>query len=189
MLFEILLKDLFLESKAFRNEEAVRKFSIKEMSEIFYSLMLTLQLLSLTRYSNDAKSYVNDTLQYSMFDHIYLSTTDLANVITTLKNSREILNQPNVDLPILDIKRYFRDYRSGTMNNAEKMSFFYRLQSKLKISNSYLTAFRRDIVDTENLTFSQKRDLGHRLYQLLRGFEYKCDLLSILQRFMDDSRE
>ncbi len=177
------------ESKAFRNEDMVTRYSVKEMSQIFYAMMLSLHLLRQTRFSKDADNYVSTTLQYPMFDRMYLSTTDLANVIATLRNAKEYLDEPNVDLPILDIKRYFRDFKNSFMDKSFARQLFYKVQTRLKVNDSYLTAFRRDIVDSEDLSFIQKKQLGERLYQLLRKYEYKCDVLALLQKFMDSEKE
>ena len=187
MLFDYLLEDrvFMTESKAFRNADTVRRFSKKELSEILFTMMLTLHLLSKTRFNFDAISYATQTVSYPLYDRIYLSTTDTANLISTLKNAKEYLAQPDMDLPTQEIKRYLRDFRLNSIGNTQVRSLFYKLQTRLKISNSYLMAFRRDIVDGEELTWEQQQILAGRLYQQLRRWEYKCDILVLLQKFLD----
>jgi len=75
------------------------------------------------------------------------------------------------------------------MDKSFARQLFYKVQTRLKVNDSYLTAFRRDIVDSEDLSFIQKKQLGERLYQFLRKYEYKCDVLALLQKFMDSEKE
>jgi hypothetical protein len=177
------------ESKAFRNEGDIEHYSKKELCEIGYCMLLTLELLSQTRYSNDIHKYALNSLSYPRFDRIYLSNTDLANVISTLYNARTYLEQPDVDIPLLEFKRYLRDCHGTTMDSATRRSFFYKMQNRMKVTDSTLTNFRREIVDTDDLEFDDKIRIGHRLYNQLRKYEYKCDILILLQKFMDNHAE
>ena len=181
--------DYLFESKAFRNEDQIVKYSLKELSEMVYLIMLTLELLGQTKYSREAHDYSMTTLMYPRFDRIYLSTTDLGNLLSTLLNARQFLDQPDMDIPIQEVKRYLRDFKTRSMSASDRRSFFYKLQMRMKIRDSVLFAFRRDIVDTDDVSFGQRRVLGNRLYQQLRKYEYRVDILAILQKFMDDSHE
>jgi len=184
MLFEFLV-----ESRAFRNEEMVSHRSKKELSEIMFLMLLALQLLSKTRFNRDADNYAKQTLSFPLFDRIYLSTTDLANLISTLKNAREYLDQPNADIPVLELKRYLRDFQANNMSNTLRRNFFYNLQSRLRINDSLILAFRRDIADSTQLTWQEKKIIGGRLYTQLRRYDYKCDVLALLQKLMDAKEE
>ena len=181
--------DILFESKAFRNEDNIVKYSMRELSEIAYLIFLTLELLGKTRYSKETHEYSMNSLSYPRFDRIYLSNTDLGNLLSALLNARQYLDQPDMDIPILEVKRYLRDFRARTMTDSARRAFFYKLQMRMKIKDSYLMAFRRDIVDSLELDFGEKRTLGKRLYQQLRKYEYRVDILAILQKFMDDSHE
>ena len=183
MLFENLT-----ESKAFRNEDMVERYSIKELGEILFTMLLTLHLLSLTRFSREADDYSHESMKYPLYERIYLSNTDLGNIISTLKHASDYLKQRDVDIPVLDLKRYLRGIRN---DQSFTRSLFYKLQTRLKISDSYLFAFRRDLIDTDpdELSWEQKKTLGHRLYQQLRKYDYRLDLLVLLQKFMECDKE
>jgi len=183
-----ILFSFITESKAFRNEDMVERYSIKELGEILFTMLITLHLLSLTRFSREADDYAHETMKYPLYERIYLSNTDLGNVISTLKNASDYLKQRDVDIPVLDLKRYLRGIRN---DQSFTRSLFYKLQTRLKIQDAYLFAFRRDIIDTEpdELSWEQKKTLGHRLYQQLRRLDYKVDLLVLLQKFMDCNKE
>ena len=182
MLFEFLT-----ESKAFRNEDSVQKYRSSELSEVCFVMLLTLHLLSQTKFNKEAERYAEETVKYPMFERIYLSATDLANVISTLRNADTILQDKSVNIPIMELKRYLRTGFKGEsmMSDSLKRMLFMKLQNNMKIHNSTLTSLRRDIVDSHDLDWSEKQRLGSKLYQILRGYQYKCDVLVLLQKLMD----
>ena len=176
-------KELFTfitESKTIRNERDAQKYTIQESSEILFSMMLTLHLIGA---SNQCKKYCLTSLKFPKFNHIFLSSTDLANVISTLRNARQYLNQPNVDVPIIELKRYLRGIILGNNTPAFSRAFFMRLQSKLKIKNANLLILRREIVDAEII--KNKTKLADKLYQILRSYN-NCDLLVLLQFVLEE---
>lgn len=195
MLFDFLMEDKFVsgkidESKAFRNEDAVRKYSEKELSEILFTMMLALHLLSQTKFNSDAKKYAEDSLKFPLFDKIYLSATDMANITCALRNAKDILNERDVNIPVMELKRYLRTgFSEGNMSDSLKRMLFIKLQNNLKINNSSLTTLRRNIVDSYNLNWSFKKKYGEQLYQQLRKYQYKCDILYLLQKFMEATSE
>lgn len=173
------------ESKAFRNEQDGQKFTTKELGEICFAMMLSLHLLGQTDLKEDVKSYCSTTLRYPKFDRVYLSGSDLGNVIALLRNAKELLDQRNVDVPVLDLKQYLHNFRTDKMLPKLKRSFFYRLQAKLKINDGQLLSLARDIADPDGLNTTEINVLGSKLYAQLRRFEYKCDILALLQKLMD----
>ena len=185
MLFDILTVNTFFESKAFRNDESVRKYSSAELGEILFAMLLTVHLLSRTKFKKEAVHYAHESVKYPTYDNIYLSTSDLGNLISTLRNAKEFLNDKNVDIPVQELKQYLRGLHSETMPAANIRALFYKMQTRLHVKDSYLLALRRDIVDNDNLSWSQKKALGDRLYQILRRQDYKVDILAILQKLMD----
>jgi hypothetical protein len=173
------------ESRAFRNNENMEKYSVNELSDIFFTMMMTLHLLDHSKFSKDIIQYTKDTLRFPLFERVYLSGTDLSNVISTIKNAKEILGEKNADIPVLEIKRYLRNFEYDSMSESLKRQLFLKIQNKLKIHNSSLISLRREIVDANNLSWFQKKKIGDRLYQLLRRQNYRCDILVLLQKFMD----
>jgi hypothetical protein len=152
-------------------------------------MMLTLHLLGTTRFLKDVDRYSTDTVKYPLFDRIYLSTTDLSNVIATLRNAKEILKERNVDIPVLELKRYLRNFHYDSMSDSLKRQLFIKLQTKLKIKNPSLISLRREIVDAYSLSFYEKKRYGDQLYQILRRLNYRCDVLALLQKLMDSHVE
>jgi hypothetical protein len=175
-------KELFTfmtESKAFRNEAMVEKYSVKELGEILFAMMLSLHIVGSTI---ESKRYCNNTLKFPKFNHIFLSSTDLCNVISTLRNAREYLNQPNVDVPMIELKRYLRGILIANNTAAFSRAFFFKLQTKLRIKSADLLILRREIVDGESIRDREK--LANTLYQKLRQYN-NCDLLVLLQILLD----
>jgi hypothetical protein len=169
------------ESKMIRNDQTASKFDINELSEILFAMLLTLHLLGPT---NEVKRYCINSLQFPKFDHIFLSSTDLANVISTLRNAKEYLQKPNIDIPVIELKRYLRGTISGNNIASFSRAFFFKMQTRLKIKDANLLILRREIVDSDSIR--NKTRLGDQLYQYLRKYN-NCDLLVILQILMDES--
>ena len=177
------IKPLFAfmtESKAFRNEKMVEKYTTQELGEIFFAMMLTIHLLGSVK---QAKQYCLSSLRFPKFNHIFLTSTDLANVITTLLNAREYLGKPDINLPINDIKRYLRGVIRDTNTSDFSRALFFKLQTKLRIRDGSLLTLRREIVDGEEV--KNKLIPGGKLYKQLRRYEHKSDILAILQILMD----
>jgi len=174
------LLSFITESRAFRNEEMVEKYSTKELGEIFFAMMLSIQLVS---QHEETKRYCIKTLKFPKFDHIFLSSTDLANVITTLRNAKELLGQTNIELPVNEIKRYLRGLVLGGNTPAFVRALFFRIQQRLRLKDGHLITLRRELVDGEghgdDLTY------GRPLYAYLRKYQNKCDVLALLQTLMD----
>ncbi len=168
------------ESKAFRNEEMVEKYSTKELGEILFAMLLSIHLLAT---HEETKRYCIKTLKFPKFDHIFLSSTDLANVITTLRNAKELLGQPNIDIPVNELKRYLRSLVLGNNSPAFVRALFFRMQQRLRIKDGQLLSLRRQLIDGEghgdDLTY------GRPLYGYLRRYQNKCDVLVLLQTLMD----
>lgn len=177
--------DLFpflVESKAFRNESMVEKYTTQELSEILFTMMLALHVLGPIP---EVKKYCIKTLQFPKFDHIFLNNTDMANTITTLRHGREILDQPSIDVPVNELKRYLREFVLGKLTESFARAFFFRLQTKLRIKNGQLLTFRREIVDC-NPDSGAKYYLGSLIYQQLSRLDRKVDILALLQILMDN---
>ena len=169
------------ESKVLRNERDVQKYTVKELGEILFSMMLALHIIGIT---DESRKYCLKSLAFPKFDHIFLSSTDLSNCISSLRNARKYLNQPNVDVPMNELKRYLRGVIQKNNTNTFSRAFFMRLQTKLKIKSADLLILRREIVDGE--TVRDKEKLADKLYQNLRNYN-NCDILALLQTVLDDS--
>jgi hypothetical protein len=169
------------ESKAFRNENMIDKFSSKDMSEILFGMMLGVELIY-KLLPEDCVSYKLDTLKYPMFDRIYLSTTDLGNAISMVKNAKTILDAKySIDIPILDIKHYLR----SNLSDSDKRALFIKLQSRLRIHNTKLINIRREILDSYSLNNILLKNKTSELMNILRTYDYKMDILSILQKYIE----
>jgi hypothetical protein len=171
------------ESKAFRNEKMVEKYDTKELSDLLFTMLLALHVIGPTQ---QCKKYCNDSLKFPKYDHIFLSSTDLANAVTSLRNAKELLNQTNIDVPIIDMKHYLRNIAFDKMSPEFDRAFFFKLQNKLRIKDGNLLTLRREIVG-ETLNKVSRLNLGTKLYKRLSLYEKKCDVLVLLQNVVDES--
>lgn len=193
MLFNFLMEGTFIdknviESKAIRNNSNANNYSIKELSDILFMMLLSLHLLNQTKFKNDAKKYAEDSLKFPLFNNIFLSATDMANIISALRNAKDILNEKNLNIPVMELKRYLRTgFDTDSMSDSLKRTLFMKMQHALKINDTSLIILRRNIVDSFNLMNNAKKNYGEQLYQKLRKYKYKCDILYILQKYMEDS--
>jgi len=188
-LFNYLVREELQESKGFRDDDTMRKYSSKELRDICFLMFISLHLLSRTRFHRDAKAYATETMKYPLFDRVYLSGTDLGNIISTLVNARKILDERDVNMPLLDIKRYLSDYKFNKMTSRDVSSFFYLLQVRMNICDTSLLSFRRNIVDEEEISWDRLKFLADQVYRKMKIFEYRSDVLALLQRLIDCNHE
>lgn len=179
------LMSFMTESKAFRNEQMVDKYTTKELGEILYAMMLSIHCVGAEL---EVRKYCINSLKFPRYDHIFLSSTDLANAITSLRHAREILDQPNVDVPVNDIKRYLRDFVLGKLTPEFSRRFFYGLQTKLRVKSPQLTNIRRMLIDGD-ANQGDKAASGRLLYQQLAALDKKVDVLALLQILVDKLTE
>ena len=180
-----MLFDFLVESKCFRNDDMVNKYSAEEMGEIAFAMLLIIELLRKTSLAKEIDNYARDSVKYPMLDRIYLSTTDLGNALSALNNSQQLLNDRAVDVPVFEIKRYLRCITEQSTSPSFKRALFYKLYTRFRIRSGTLTSLRRSIVDTDFLPNSQIKMLADQLYQLLRKYQYKADILVLLQKYLD----
>ncbi|VVC05557.1 Uncharacterised protein [uncultured archaeon] len=172
------LLDFLKESRLLRSQTSLQKYSIEKLCDIFFVALLTIQFL---RDQNiDTKAYCGRTLLFPMFDKIYLSNSDLGNVISALKNTRKILNQSSVNLPVNEIKQFLRGRNTRGMNRY----LFMKVQTRSKIHDGKLLALRREIIDSDGHYSTRK--VADSLYQLLKSYG-GCDIIILLQKFVDAS--
>jgi len=177
--------DFILESKAYRKENMVDHYSTQEISEILFGMLLGLEIIKRSEsLSSVYNTYKQDTLKYPTYDRLYLSTTDLGNIIATAKNSKEILkSEKTIDLPFLDLKHYLR---TSFMNKDDIRTFFYKLSTRLRIHNADLANIRRDIVDaTDGIPTYKLQNNAQKLIYVLKKYEYRMDILVLLQKVVE----
>lgn len=157
--------DNILENKKslliFLKESKIEKYNEPNLNEIFYAMILTLYLLKNIDYSKKS-------LKFPRFEHIFLSSTDLSNIISILREEYH--------LPINSIKQFLR----GNISDIFFRQFILTLQNALKIKNTELINIRREIEIAEN-----KNKIANYLYQFFRKFNHKYDILALLQKYLD----
>lgn len=171
-----------LESRAFRKESTLEKYSVAQLSEILFLHLLTLEVLG---HNDLANSYAKETMMYPAFDGIRFSATDLCNLISTLKNAERYLDERSPSMPFLELKRYIRGIEKGDNEISFVRNLFYKLQTMLKLKNSQLNILRRDLSQYKELTYAEKLRSVRSLYQLLRKTSYNSDLINKLHSFLE----
>lgn len=181
----MLFADL-LESRAFRNQHTFEKYTVEELKELFYLYMLTLNIL-VSGEPSKAIHYARKTLTYPTFDDIRLSCTDLANIISVLLDTKKYLGKDakNVSLPILEIKRYFRGIERVNGNADLTRRLILKLQTVLKLNNSYLNILRRESLDFSTENNIVRRETAERLYREFRKRSYRSDIVQELHEYLE----
>jgi hypothetical protein len=174
----MLFGDL-LESRAFRKESTMEKYSVDELGRILFLHFLALYAVR----KEGGDSYANKTLAYPLFDGIYFSTTDLANLISTYKNSDRFLEEKAPTLPILEIKRILRNGASGNWSPYDCRAIFMKLQNVMKIRDTTLNKLRRDLVDDDT---PRDRLIALRvLYREMQKTAYQSDLIDLVHNYLE----
>lgn len=178
----MLFADL-LESRAFRKQATLEKYSVKDLSEILFLHLLALQLL---HNCTAGEEYARQTLIYPLFDGIRFSATDLGNLIATLKHADRYLDERSPAIPIFELKRWLRSIIEQKEDRQLSRAVFYKLQTVLKIHDGRINSLRRNLVDSHDLTMFQKLSYMKEVYRLMQRTNYNSDLVSKLHKHLEE---
>ena len=180
------------EARLYRTSRNFNALTGEDISKLFYLTSIsTFMMLNDDKQYDYAKEYVKQTVQYGPYTLFRSHATDLyllGHVIKdpdtrsiTLKNpitSKQYLKKLNFD----NRKHYmfFMKLKTSSIKGSEFNSYFMRLESQLKITDSKYKQWRRLISDWSNLKFSSKQLVVSRLLQEYRRLGRGSEMVSPL---------
>jgi hypothetical protein len=159
-----------IESRLFRNETSISRLPPQRLAEDFYVALLYLNGL---RHANRsaAASYAQSTIQYSEFDGVKSSATDLYNLASGALRERQF--------PELALKRWLRDIIAGRRDSRQDYQLFTELEHLLKIDNSNLRELRRVSLYYQDSSPGAQKNFWSKLNTYMSSHMQTVDLLAL----------
>lgn len=167
------------ESRMFGNVDTLDGQKVSSLASMAYLMML---MLELKRKEKDSwsKKYAESTIKYNDFESMRLNGTDLHNILAVLNHTDVYDGRLDVDVkvsvPVLGLRRYFKDVRDGRHEPKLDRELFTRLESQLSIHDSQLKSLRREILDWSMTDDSEKDMVFAIIKRLLNKHAYRSDI-------------
>ena len=167
------------EARMFRGSDTLRGKSADDVAKMAFTMILMLEIL---RQEDNAwaKKYVRDTMDYTNFDAMRTSATDLHNLLAVLNNqdkySARIKANATISVPVLAIRRYFREITAGHKDRGLDRALFKKLQDAFKVSSSELSSARRNIADWQLPSKTEKAVTKRALKNVLQSTAHQADI-------------
>ena len=167
------------EAKTFYNHSTLKGKSAEFLAELIQVMILGLEIIR-HEHEKYAVEYATACMRYSDFTDMHLNSPDLYNLIVVITNqleySDDIVGNSSINVPVFQLKRYFRDIMGNRNDALADRSLFYKLEKYLKISDTYLKTVRRIVSDWHTVGESDRAD-AKRL--LLNKFRSKANYTDI----------
>lgn len=177
MTFEFL--EEIKEARIYRDGGTLKGKSAQELAKITYLLILSLEILR----NEDrafARSYAGSTLPYENFRSMRNSATDLHNLLAVLGNQDKYQDKIQADfqinIPGLQLKRYFRDIINNRKERSLDRALFKQLEDYLKIRDGDLRRMRRIAGDWHIASSSERKTVIRDIRNLLNRLSINNDL-------------
>lgn len=168
------------EARMYRGTDTLKGKKVDDLATAAYLLILMLEVLR-TDDTNYAKGYASKTMQYENFETMRTSATDLHNLLAVVNNQNdyeEILKlNPDVAVPVLQIRRYLRDIIADRKQVGLDKEFFLTLERFLCIKDSTLKHIRRTVADWEHSGKMERSSVRKQLKNYTPPSATQADLL------------
>ena len=178
------------ESRLYRSSGQMRQLTGRNVADLLYLNTLALYMMVQDDVQHSyASNYAKQTSQYGGYSTFRTSATDLYILAYTLTNpksdkinlknrmsSTSFLNNLN-----FDYRKHFmfmKKIANGSDRRNEAVSYFFRLEAQLQITDSKYKSYRRYITDWGNLKFSSRQLVVTKILQTMRYIGRGSELLS-----------
>ena len=171
------------ESILYRNPHTVEGRTAKDLAITLYCAILGLEMLR--HHKPDAAArYAGLTLQYSDFNNMVPTATDMSNIMTVLSNQDKYQDHLDanfdVSVPLLQARSYLRRVYNGAKTDSQDRQFFLGLQESLGVYAVDLAHARRIISWYSTATDAEKHQVQVTLTRYLSQRISRIDLFSQL---------
>lgn len=183
-----LINNELSESRMYRTTANMSKLSGRDIADLLYLNTIVLYMLVQDSVQNEyAKSYAKQTSQYGPYNAFKTHATDLYMLCYTVTNpeSRYLKIRDTDFLKSLSFNsmkhvQFMRTISAEKDLNNETVSYFFRLESQLKITNSEFKQYRRYITNWGNLKYSSRQLVVSKIVQKMRNLARGSELISNL---------
>ncbi len=179
------------ESALYPSRKAVSRSTARQIADLFHMHICALMILRSSPHSEKfAKDYARKTIANGGFRDWRQSSTDLAILGWALLDEEVELRLPKISDKLREkltidttlLTAWLRTVSGPTMNRAQTMRLFTRLDMWLRIDDESLKAIRRLVMDWDGLSAEEAALSMTRLLQLLRAHGSRADLLVQLEK-------
>lgn len=167
------------EARMFRGSDTLRGKSARDVATMAFAMIMMLEILR----SEDkewTKSYVRSSMDHTNFGSMRTNASDLHNLLSAInsqdKYSARIKSDASISVPVLAIRRYFREILSGQKNLGLDRTLFQSLESAFKISDSNLRKVRRNVGDWWLASDTEKASTRRLLKNVLQSTAHQADI-------------
>jgi len=168
--------DSLTESRMFKNSRDFSSMSNRTLANIS---MIAIIICTIYRQNSFVRNYLENTIGFGDFDFVRSSSTDLANVISVLKNFKEykiLIANDGISFPILQFKSFARGIINGDLSEADYRRYLYAFEGFLKINDGIIRNARRFAYDWEQLDRVQRDAIQRYFVNYLNSHAYTMDL-------------
>ena len=178
------------ESRLYRSTGQMRQLTGRNVADLLYLNTLALYMMVQDDVQHSyASNYAKQTSQYGGYNTFRTSATDLyilAYTVTNPKSSKINLKNRMSSTSFLDnlnfdFRKHFmfmKKIANGSDRKNEAVSYFFRLEAQLQITDSKYKSYRRYITDWGNLKFSSRQLVVTKILQTMRYIGRGSELLS-----------
>lgn len=191
---EFQLLNELTESKAYRVDQYVKHMDLRDVThQVFLDLLTTWILYNENHTKPVAVRYADQTTAFGNFNKYRYGGTDIYLGLNALLNpesrTSKILANPEANdvlrtqlkINQARIKTFLEDLAARKVDVYDAQSFFFNLETQLKIKNNSYKSIRRLAQDWPDLTPMQRQLVTTRLLQYYRNKNKKSELLPFLE--------
>jgi hypothetical protein len=167
------------EARMYRYTSTLKGKTLDELAEVAYMMILLMELMR----KEDpvrARRYAMHTTFYDNVEYIRQGSSDLHNLLSIIKNQTEhvdrITPNPDITLPMLTTKKYFRDIESNTYRRGEVRPYIQRLERFFKIRSGEVKEIRRIVLYWDLASEQQKAATKKRIRNYFQKHSFNNDL-------------
>ncbi len=168
------------EARMYKGEDTLKGKDVNDLATAAYLMLLMVEVLR-SDDSDYVKDYAAKTIQYENFSALRSSATDLHNLLAVINNQNDyeesIKLNPNVSVPVLQLRRYLRDISAGKKQLGLDKELFLTLERFLGIKDSALKHIRRTVTDWQQSSKMERSSIRKQLKNFTPIAATQSDLL------------
>lgn len=173
------------EARMTKRLDSFKGESANAIAHILFDHLVALQILA-NDDSDRAADYARDVMSQAQMDRFRINQPDLYNLIVLVlqqdRYSDILLQDKNIVIPELRLKRNLREIASGRIDNQDYTQLLITLQNRISGISGYQANSRRAAGDWDSLTASERQVQIRNLLQHMNTYRFNSDLYGMLKR-------
>jgi hypothetical protein len=162
---DLQLINTLCESRIFRSKQALGKFSDKQKTDLYYSILLATIALALdTKTTHWARQYASSAAAFSNWDYFRVSANDLYVLTYILQNELGLIGKPQKQ----QILRLYRGLGKGIVDKSFVHQTLLRMERTLGITDTKLRGVRRTLNNWKESSVVARKTAITQLHRFIR---------------------